>query len=324
MVILIPSVFFLLIGNAFANSGPIKEWYEWEQKQNVPRDKTWSITFNQEIDESSIHSGSIFIENSQLDKIENEIRLDESGRVILIEPPADEYQSDETYTLYITNELSSKSNNLLKQPVKMRFTTVSEIPPGEDSDNTIEIAAAVKEVDESSVQSVTDSTVQIEGEGAQQLEKGDVLLLPESEEYPNGLAVKLNELTEGNGVQAWSYTLPEIQEIVKEMDIDKTVPLSSANIVPLEGVEMVVEEETHPRFTTQSVVDEKIKFGPDIIFKFNKELYERDASSGETSLTFTGDLKLISPTIHAKVKFDDLFLEHGVSLSRQNRKQISY
>ena len=80
IAILIPSIFLFFIGNAWANSEPLKGWHEWESKDNVPLDKTWTIEFNQVLDEESIQGESIFIENAQLEKIENEISLDESGK----------------------------------------------------------------------------------------------------------------------------------------------------------------------------------------------------------------------------------------------------
>ena len=47
IAILIPSIFLFFIGNAWANSEPLKGWHEWESKDNVPLHKTWSIEFNQ-------------------------------------------------------------------------------------------------------------------------------------------------------------------------------------------------------------------------------------------------------------------------------------
>ena len=64
----------------------------------------------------------------RLEKIESKISLDETGKIVRIEPPAEGYQSDETYTLYITSKIASLDENLLKKPIKMRFSTISAIP----------------------------------------------------------------------------------------------------------------------------------------------------------------------------------------------------
>ncbi|WP_071392814.1 S-layer homology domain-containing protein [Bacillus tuaregi] len=146
-------------------------------------------------------------------------------------------------------------------------------------------------------------------------QSGDILLLPPSEEFPNGLAAKLGELSTKDGFQVWSYTNPKLEEVVVELDIDKTVPVTIDHILPLEGVEVeVAEAEAEPQssFRIASTIEDEVKFGQDIIFKFNKKLFERDTSSGTSSLDLTGDLRLHAPTVYARLKYDGLFLENGV------------
>ena len=63
----------------------------------------------------------------------------------------------------------------------MKFSTISAIPPfepRENSSNTVEVKEAVKEVDETSILSITESTVQFKEEDARQLETGDIFFLP--------------------------------------------------------------------------------------------------------------------------------------------------
>ena len=52
----------------------------------------------------------------------------------------------------------------------------------------MDVKDAVKEVDETSILSITDSTVQVKEEDAGQLETGDIFFLPATYESPFGQA----------------------------------------------------------------------------------------------------------------------------------------
>ena len=97
--------------------GPFEEW---EPAENVAEDKTWKVGFNIDMDEDTVSSESIFIVDEDEEFVEADISLDSTGRYVDIDPEED-FNSGETYTLWITTKVKSKGTPLAK-PVKFMFT----------------------------------------------------------------------------------------------------------------------------------------------------------------------------------------------------------
>lgn len=302
IAILIPSIFLFFIGNTWANSEPLKGWHEWESKDNVPLDKTWTIEFNQVVDEESIQGESIFIENAQLEKIENEISIDESGNKVVIKPPTEGYQSDETYTLYINSQISSYSESFLKQPIKMKFSTISTIPPFEprdDSSNTVEVTEAVEEVAESSFLTIAESYVQLEEADAQQLETGDIFFLPATEESPFGQARKVTKKTNEDGIVTVHTEKPALEEIISDMDLSQTIPVSAEDFII--NPELVDDS---GEFQMASKNGCKKKGSIEICTTKNGDvsIKLKDLKLKEIHTALNGELELISPHVNVDIE----------------------
>lgn len=71
------------------------------------------------------------------------------------------------------------------------------------------------------------------------MKAGDIFVIPPSEKYPMGYAKKVKQVSKNGSQTTIMTTDPKIQEVVKELDIQKVINISSANLIPLnlpEGV----------------------------------------------------------------------------------------
>ncbi|KGP73318.1 M14 family zinc carboxypeptidase [Pontibacillus yanchengensis] len=93
---------------------------EKDSKKDVTQDKTWNITLNTEIDESSVSKENIYVMNEDGEIVTNP-QMDVDDKRILITSPKANYQSGETYTLYVKDLVSTKGKKMEK-PVEMTFT----------------------------------------------------------------------------------------------------------------------------------------------------------------------------------------------------------
>ncbi|WP_096201625.1 protease complex subunit PrcB family protein [Bacillus sp. FJAT-45350] len=114
----------------------VADFIEKAQTKNVEAYKTWSITFNQELDYRAVTQNTLFVVDSEGERVDNLV-INE-GKTIRIHPPFDHYEYGETYTLYGTQGLTSVSGNQLNNGFRMSFTIRTPKPvPSEDDENTI-------------------------------------------------------------------------------------------------------------------------------------------------------------------------------------------
>ncbi|MFF5996381.1 glucosaminidase domain-containing protein [Lysinibacillus sp. KU-BSD001] len=87
----------------------------------VSSDKTWTITFNESVLESSISKDSIYVLDKNNRKQDTSLSV--KGNVVLVQAPAQGYVPGESYTLHITDSVKSqKSNKRLNKSVIKPFT----------------------------------------------------------------------------------------------------------------------------------------------------------------------------------------------------------
>ena len=215
------------------------DWTIWEEKEQVPIDKTWNITFNDHLDIHSITSQNVYVEDANGEKVDVEVLWNgENG--ILVRPPLDNYKSHHTYTLYLTNRIYAKTGTPLKSAVKMNFTTTDQTEnivepfiPREDSTNTLEMNPDVKDIDLSAdIQSVDRDSITLSKTDIQQLQEGDIFFLPPTQDAPFGMAKKVTAI-ENNGSQSIISTeTPTTDEMIEDIDISQTVSANSSNFKP--------------------------------------------------------------------------------------------
>lgn len=94
------------------------EWDLREQRNTTNALKDWTVTFNTDLDASSVNENSIYITNSQGTKID--ATRTTTSKAINIKPNQ-AYTQDQTYYLYIGSSLKSKNAVGLKKGIKMPF-----------------------------------------------------------------------------------------------------------------------------------------------------------------------------------------------------------
>jgi hypothetical protein len=87
-------------------------------KDTVTVYKPWTIKFNFELDESSVHGQTVFIMDKRGNKVPVSYKV--NGDTILV-APAVAYLPGNEYCLYITGSVRSKDRIFLQSPVRMSF-----------------------------------------------------------------------------------------------------------------------------------------------------------------------------------------------------------
>ena len=105
-----------------------------ESKLDVPVDKTWTVNFSQLMDDSSFTDESVKVFNEGGERVSISYELAENERELLIHPPENLYLLNESYTLELSQQIKSQSDEALKENVTFKFHTTSEIPTIEDGD----------------------------------------------------------------------------------------------------------------------------------------------------------------------------------------------
>jgi outer membrane protein assembly factor BamB len=92
-------------------------------KKQMP-DKEWNIQFTKEVDPKTVTEDNIYVLDSKGSKVDVELKSSVKGVTI---KPVQNYKLGETYDLYVTKNIHSKSGKLIKQPIKYDFT-IGNIP----------------------------------------------------------------------------------------------------------------------------------------------------------------------------------------------------
>ena len=108
-----------------SNAQEPETWKIWEEKDQVPINKIWIITFNSDLDIHTVTSNNVYIEDENGNKADVKVLLSGKNKII-VQPPANNFLSNHTYTLYITKRVYDKKSKKLGSPVKMNFTTGSQ------------------------------------------------------------------------------------------------------------------------------------------------------------------------------------------------------
>ena len=118
MICLLAALFILApltIVNASALTAEVKD---------VPVDKTWTITFNHPVLESSVTENSIYVMNSN--NVKQEVKTVVKDNIVTVYAPEAGYEVNQKYTLHITTDVLGQvgqERKSLKQPIIKPFTT---------------------------------------------------------------------------------------------------------------------------------------------------------------------------------------------------------
>ncbi|SOB90781.1 WD40 repeat protein [Ureibacillus xyleni] len=246
-LLLLTLQFFQMEQIAFANEKVETSWKDWGKKDNVPKNKTWTVSFNQPIDVDSITADNVYIVDSYDQKMAVSFTISNEGKELIIEAPTYDYTPYETYTLYIEN-VQSQNQQVIKEPIKMDFTVdeneiieeSEKLVPRQDSKNEVNYRDNVELMNEQqsqSIQVIDDNTIVLNSEN-HTLEKGEIFILPPSDEYPFGLSKKIISIEKNVDHYVIKTEEPTIEEIVENIDISQRIPITMNHIkgdMSLEG-----------------------------------------------------------------------------------------
>ncbi|MCY6370970.1 DUF5050 domain-containing protein [Clostridium ganghwense] len=89
------------------------------RNEGVPVDKEWKIKFNRELDESTIHSSNVYVEDSEGSKFYTNLHVSEDKKEITIKPISDYLQGKQYYI--ILKDIKSKHGKKLVKANKISF-----------------------------------------------------------------------------------------------------------------------------------------------------------------------------------------------------------
>ena len=118
------TVIALWVTFAITLSAEAADWSDHSPDQ-LPN-KTWTITFNKPVDQTTVNKNTLYITDSKGITQENTLTYSDSNTRVHIAPPANNYINGETYTLTITQGVKNHEDKPLKVPVTKTFS----IKPG--------------------------------------------------------------------------------------------------------------------------------------------------------------------------------------------------
>ncbi|MED4454490.1 DUF5050 domain-containing protein [Metabacillus fastidiosus] len=99
----------------------LNKFKNFKEFSNVKPNKKWTVTFNLELNESSINKNNIYVLDENGELVSAIPELSENKKQIYVQPPAELYQKGKTYYLFLENILSYKGKSL-KEPTRIKFT----------------------------------------------------------------------------------------------------------------------------------------------------------------------------------------------------------
>lgn len=80
----------------------------------------WRVRFNIPLDSHTVNKETMYVTNSQNQKLQSYIRYDTKNEIIEVEP-LEPYSTNEYYFLTITKNVKSRGGQSLKEPVQIKF-----------------------------------------------------------------------------------------------------------------------------------------------------------------------------------------------------------
>lgn len=80
----------------------------------------WRVRFNIPLDPKTVNKDTMYVSNSQNQKLKTYIKYDTEHEIIEVEP-LEPYATDEYYYLTITKNVKSKGGQSLPEPVQVKF-----------------------------------------------------------------------------------------------------------------------------------------------------------------------------------------------------------
>lgn len=90
-----------------------------DSRERYPQDKVWNIELNAPVQRSSVNPNSVYVLDSQGDRVSTRIHVEDNGTVITVSP--EEQYTRGGYVLYVTDTVKSLRGSRIQEPVKKEF-----------------------------------------------------------------------------------------------------------------------------------------------------------------------------------------------------------
>lgn len=236
---------FIIVFGLHNSASANDDWQIIQSQQNVPMNKTFTVTFSKVIHENAVRSHTVYVEDEQGNRVSGvETSYITGSKQLLVAPPLNHYDANTTYTLYVSENVYTPDGEYLSKPVKMTFTTSDELDTTnvfvarEDSANETSYTNRTVVLNDNVLQTLTSGTY--EGNElsftnpsaqVQQLQAGAIIILPATAEYPSGWAKKIVSVTQRGNVITFTTTDPELDEVFADIDISQEISLTQDDVV---------------------------------------------------------------------------------------------
>ncbi|WP_432662554.1 leucine-rich repeat domain-containing protein [Wukongibacter baidiensis] len=211
-----------------------------DSKTDVPLDKVWIVKFDKALNEDTVNSENIFIEDSSGGKVDIFVNLNAGNAKEVFIVAKDTYEAGENYHINITQNVKSVSGKYLKYPVTMEFETIYINQP----------PIVVKEIDD------------------QIAKEGEVITIDLSEVFsdPDGDSLTY-AVTEGELYgDVFRYTVEDLDEPIHNI----TIGVTDGEEYAFETFNVIINKEVE---FEESVIEDTIR---DIINKPSESIYSKD------------------------------------------------
>lgn len=282
------------------NAATENDSIEWETSINVSNEKPWTITFNSSLDESTIHNENVFVKDEQGNKLNTTESIGEEGNQITIRPPAEGYTLGKSYTLFITRNVKDYKGNPLKKEVRKIFTVANDTKASvKNADDLIKLpveALLTPPLDNIEDSGMDSGTLSLDAKSAPKLQVGNVMIIAPNEQYPGGLARKVESIVETGDKINIATSVPYLEEVIDELDINQSFPLTAEHI----STETLPDEITIKNFSKYDVKSASLMNG--LSYTFN----DFPVTLNGKILFLNGSIELQNPILNPEFKFKTL------------------
>lgn len=94
-------------------------------KTDVALDKSWTVKFSNEINESTIGNNIKVLDNSTGNYVNVTVKLNSDKKSVQVQAPSNGYGVNKSYSIVVDNKIANSTGKSLSQAAKMDFTTAA-------------------------------------------------------------------------------------------------------------------------------------------------------------------------------------------------------
>lgn len=219
----------------------------------VPRDKQWTITVNEPID--AFTKDDVYVKDATGKRADVHSFVTNDGYALIVRPPEGGYEADTTYTLVVSERVTSQHRNELDRTVERTFRTNDTFErnvfePRKQSANAVTYGERVTELPLDTVQLLqtadyeSDSfTFQGTSDALASLTTGDIVIFPPTDEYPFGWSKEIVKRTSTGNKTTWKTKEPALEDVIASIDISQLLELTADDLAVNRDVHTVIASE---------------------------------------------------------------------------------